>query len=62
MYADNSAQEAQDMTGIYELTLRSAGGEERRTLVWFPTAAVRQDYYDKAARRGLEIMNEKEIL
>ncbi len=44
------------MTGVYELTLRSADGRERRTLVWLPNEAVRQDYYDKARKRGLEII------
>lgn len=43
------------MTGIYELTLRAKDGRERRTLAWIPTEAVRQDFYDKARKRGLEI-------
>lgn len=44
------------MTGIYELTLRAKDGRERQTLAWLPTEAVRQDYYDKARKRGLEII------
>jgi len=44
------------MTGIYELTLRAKDGRERRTLAWLPTEAVRQDYYEKARKRGLEII------
>ena len=48
------------MNGVYELTLRAPGGRERRTLAWLPTPEVRQDY--QAARRGLEITDEKEIL
>ena len=47
------------MTGIYELTLRAKDGRERRTLVWFPTEVVRQDYYAKARKRGLEIIENK---
>ena len=43
------------MTGIYELTLRAPDGRERRTLAWFPTDEVRQNYYEKARKRGLEI-------
>lgn len=43
------------MNGIYELTLRAPDGRERRTLAWFPTDEVRQDYYEKARKRGLEI-------
>ena len=50
------------MKGVYELTLRTTGGEERRTLAWLPTPEVRQDYHDKVARRGLEITDEKIIL
>lgn len=46
--------------GIYELLLKAPDGRERRTLAWFPTAEVKQDYMDKAAKRGLtvEIINE----
>ena len=44
------------MNGIYELTLRAPDGRERRTLAWFPTEEVRQDYYEKARKRGLEII------
>lgn len=44
------------MTGIYELTLRAPDGRERRELVWLPTEAVRQDFYEKARKRGLEII------
>lgn len=44
------------MTGIYELTLRAKDGRERQTLAWLPTEAVRQDYYEKARKRGLEII------
>ena len=48
------------MNGIYELTLRAPDGRERRTLAWFPTEEVRQDFYEKARKRGLEII-ENEI-
>jgi len=43
------------MTGIYELTLRTADGRERHELAWFPTEAVRQDFHDKARRNGLTV-------
>ena len=43
------------MNGIYELTLRAADGRERRVLAWLPTDSVRQDFYDKARRRGLTV-------
>ena len=48
------------MEGIYELTLCAKDGQERRTLAWIPTPAVRQDLYAKAHKRGLEII-EKEV-
>lgn len=44
------------MTNVYELTLRAPDGRERRTLAWFPTEGVRQDFYEKARKRGLEII------
>lgn len=46
------------MTGIYELTLRAPDGRERRTLAWFPTPECRRDFYAKAAKRGLKIIND----
>lgn len=49
------------MTGIYELTLRAPDGRERRTLAWFPTEEVRQDFYDKARKRGLEVIENNEL-
>lgn len=45
------------MTGIYEIILRAPDGRERRTLAWLPTDKVRQEYYNKAHKRGLEIVN-----
>ena len=42
--------------GVYELILRSPDGRERKTLVWFPNETVRQDYYRRAAQRGLEVI------
>ena len=41
--------------GIYELLLRAPDGRERRTLVWLPNKAVRQEYFAKARKRGLTI-------
>lgn len=48
------------MTGIYELLMKAPDGRERRTLVWLPTEAVKQDYMNKARKRGLtvEIIND----
>ena len=48
------------MTGISEIILRAPDGQERWTLVWFPNEQVRKDYYAKARKRGLEII-ENEI-
>lgn len=47
------------MDGVYAITLRARDGRERTDLWWLPTAAVRQDLCEKAARRGLEIINNK---
>lgn len=49
------------MTGIYELTLRASDGRERRTLAWLPTEAIRQDFYEKARRNGIEIVKNEEL-
>lgn len=50
------------MTGIYELTLRAANGQERRQLQWFPTAATRTELYDRWRQRGIEVTDETLIL
>ena len=42
--------------GVYALPLRAPSGEERKTLAWLPTEAVRQDFYQKARKRGLEVI------
>lgn len=41
---------------VYGITLRAPDGRERRMLAWLPTEACRQDFYDKARKRGLEII------
>ena len=40
---------------VYPLTLTAPDGRELRTLVWFPTEECREDFYDKAAKRGLTV-------
>lgn len=47
------------MNGIYELTLRAPDGRERQTLAWFPTEEVRKDFYEKASKRGLEVIEKQ---
>lgn len=41
---------------VYPLILRAPDGRERRTLAWLPTEQVRQDFYEKARRNGLEVI------
>ena len=43
------------MNGVYELILRAPDGRERRQLALVPNEQVRQDYYAKARKNGLEI-------
>ena len=50
------------MTGIYELTLRAKNGQERNQLQWFPTPAARSELYERWRQRGIEIVNETEIM
>ena len=45
------------VNGVYDLTLRALDGRERRMLAWIPTEAVRQDFYEKVRRNGLEIIH-----
>lgn len=49
------------MKGVYDLTLRAPDGRERRMLAWLPTEAVRQDFYEKARRNGLEVIINNEL-
>ena len=49
------------MMGVYDLTLRASDGRERRMLAWLPTEAVRQDFYEKARRNGIEIINNSQL-
>ena len=42
-----------DIVGV---TLRAHDGRELKTLAWFPTEAVRRDFYEKASKRGLEVI------
>lgn len=48
--------------GIYELLLTAPDGRTRRILAWLPNEQCKQDYYDKARKRGLtiEIINKNE--
>jgi hypothetical protein len=46
---------------IQGLTLTAPDGRELRTLAWFPTDEVRQDFYEKARKRGQEIINDHEL-
>jgi hypothetical protein len=49
------------MMGVYDLTLRASDGQERKMLAWLPTEAVRQDFYEKARRNGLEIVSNSQL-
>ena len=50
------------MNEVFDITLRAANGQERSQLQWFPTPAARQELYERWRKRGIEIVNEKEIL
>ena len=43
------------MNGVCGLTLTAPDGRELRTLAWFPTEECREDFYEKAAKRGLTV-------
>lgn len=42
----------------FGLTLRAANGLEQRIVAWFPTQAVRDDFYGKAEKRGITIIED----
>lgn len=48
------------MDGVYELILRAKDGRERRTLAWLPNEQVRKNFYDRAHKKGLEVIDIKE--
>lgn len=43
------------MNGIYEILLRSPDGTEQRTLVFWPTEEVKQDFLRKAKEKRIEV-------
>ncbi|MBQ9646101.1 MAG: hypothetical protein IJV24_07075 [Prevotella sp.] len=43
------------MTGVYELILRAPDGREQSTLAWLPNERCKQDFFEKARKRGLTI-------
>lgn len=46
---------------VYPITLRAKDGRERCLLVWLPNEQVRQDFYEKARKRGLEVIVKDEV-
>lgn len=46
------------MDTVHELILRTRDGRERTELVWLPTPEVREAFYEKARRCGLEIIEQ----
>ena len=44
------------MDTVHVLTLRTRDGRERTELVWLPTPEVREDFYGKARRFGIDIV------
>ena len=50
------------MNEVFDITLRAQNGEERNQLQWFPTAAARQELYERWRQRGIEVTINKQIL
>lgn len=46
------------MDTVHVLTLRTRDGRERTELVWLPTPEVREDFYEKARRCGIDIIEQ----
>ncbi len=47
------------LTGVYALTLTAPDGRERKALAYLPTEAVRQQYYERAKRNGLTVVQDR---
>ena len=47
------------MNDVCGLILTAPDGRELRTLAWFPTEECREDFYAKAAKRGLIVTENK---
>ena len=47
-----------NVNNVYPITLRAPDGRERKTLAWFPNETVRTDFYKKAKKKGLEVIEE----
>ena len=45
---------------VFELTLRAPDGREKKMLVWLPTAQTRREFFERAVRNGLEVINLKD--
>lgn len=48
------------INGVYELLLRTKDGRERRTLAWLPNELVQKEFYERAHKNGLEVIDIKE--
>ena len=44
------------MKSVIGVTLRAKDGREQRTLVWLPTEETRREFFAKAERNGLEVI------
>ena len=43
---------------VIGVTLRAKDGRERKTLVWLPTEETRREFFAKAKKNGLEVIEE----
>lgn len=48
------------MSNVHAITLRAKDGREKTELVWLPTDETRREFYARAAKNGLEVI-EKEL-
>ena len=55
-YSDHPRASEEGMKDVIGVTLRAEDGREQRTLVWLPTEQARREFYAKAARNGLEVI------
>lgn len=53
------AMNPKDLTRVFDITLTAPDGRERHPLVYLPTEAVRQQYYERAKRNGLTVVQDR---
>lgn len=47
------------MKSVIGVMLRAPDGREQKTLVWLPTEATRREFFAKAEKNGLQVIEDE---